>query len=116
MNEEQNIEQLFEEDIKEEEIDNTLALIKFACDIKQFETSRIHRKYENMCVMFVNLRLLYLITSQCWRYNVYNSAISDMSIVTDETLAILLLENHINEFDNMIDLNRKLTREESKPR
>ena len=77
---------------------------------------RIHPKYENIFVMFVNLRLLHLTTSQCWRYNAYKIAVSDMIIVTHETLAILLLENHINEVDSVIDLTCKLTREESKPR
>ena len=77
---------------------------------------RIHPKYENIFALFVNLCLLNLTTSQCWRYNTYKSAISDMIIVTDKNLAILLLEDHINAVDNVIGLNRKLTREESKPR
>ena len=55
-------------------------------------------------------------TSRNWHYNAYNSAISDMFTVSNEALVVLLLKHYDDDFNNIINLNRKLTRNESQPR
>ena len=66
--------------------------------------------------MLVNLCLAHFTTSLNLNYNTYDSTIFDIVTVIYEALVVLLLDNHIDSFNKMIDLNLKLTREELQPR
>ena len=77
---------------------------------------RIKPNNESIFGTFVNLCLVYFITSQHWRYKVYNSSISESVIITGDAPVILLMERCIDKFGSMISLKRKSTKNNYKPR
>ena len=51
-----------------------------------------------------------------WRYNAYNTVISDIFIESDEAFAMLLLEKNVDDYKQLTELKRKLIRNETKPK
>ena len=51
-----------------------------------------------------------------WRYNAYNTVVSYIFTESDEAFAMMLLENNIDDYKQLIELKRKLTRKEVKPK
>ena len=91
-------------------------LIELAGDSNKFENIRMSKDNQEVFGTFVNYCLVHLTTSVNWRYKAYNTCISDIFTETDEALAMLLLENNIDDFNKVISLNRKLIRNESRPK
>ena len=104
------------EDTKGEEIDNIAVLNKVTSSIKEFKHINIDPKYENFSVMFINLYLVHFTKSRNQYYNSYSSAICEISTVNNKALAMIFLKNHVDGFNNTINLKRKLTRKKSRPR
>ena len=51
-----------------------------------------------------------------WRYTVYNTVVSDIFIESDETLGIMLLENNVYDYKQLVYLKTKMTRKETRPK
>ena len=51
-----------------------------------------------------------------WRYAAYNTVVSDIFTESDEAFSMMLLENNIDDYKQLIKLKGKLTRKESGPK
>ena len=73
---------------------------------------------ENKAVLstFVIIYLANFCTSMNWCYTAYNTFVSDIFIESDEVLCMLLLENNIDDHKQLLDLKRKLTWKEVRPK
>ena len=73
---------------------------------------------ENKAVFstFINICLVYFCSLMNWRYTTYNTVVSDIFTESDEALYMLLLENNVDDYKQLVDLKRKLTRKEARPK
>ena len=92
----------------------TKQLVELVSDQSKFESMRINGEYSGEFITCVDLCLVYVTTSQTWRYKWYNTYISYIFTVVDEVPAIILLENNVDDYHKIISMKRKLTRKESK--
>ena len=73
---------------------------------------------ENKAVFskFVNIYLVHFCSSMKWCYTAYNTVVSDIFTESDEAVCILLLENDVDDYTQLVDLKRKLMRKEVRPK
>ena len=102
-------------DDKDKDIENKKVLIKLAINEKLFENMRPDTQNLKVFGKFTNFCLVYFSTSVNWKHKVYNTVILDISTETNKALAMLLLENRINNFIHISEL-KKLNMKEAKPR
>ena len=92
MNKDNITNEFSEDDTKEEEIHDVVALIRVVSGIEDLENIRINSKYEIFCSVYQSM-LGKFHNIKNWRYNVYNTIIYDMFTAIDEALAMILLKN-----------------------
>ena len=115
-NKESDSDEEREENGEEKVIKNITNLVQLAADTNAFDNMRLNSDNQEVFGTFVNYCLVHLTSSVNWRCKAYNTCISDIFTETDEALAMLLLENNIDDFNKVISLNRKLIRNESRPK
>ena len=76
------------------------------CDV---ENKAVFRK-------FVNIYFLHFSRLMNWRYTAYSTDVSDTFTESDEAFCMLLLENNVDDYKQLVDLKRHLTRKEARPK
>lgn len=115
-NKESDSDEETEENGEEKVIQNITNLVQLAGDTNAFDNMRLNSDNQEVFGTFVNYCLVHLTSSVNWRCKAYNTCISDIFTETDEALAMLLLENNIDDLKKVISLKRKLLRNESQPK
>ena len=89
-------------------------LIELAENNKVFEDMWCDVENKAVFGTFVNICLVHFCSSINWRYTAYNTIVSDIFTESDEAFAMLLLENKVDDYKQLIELKRKLTRKEAR--
>jgi len=122
---ESHLKNNFRKDIAEEANDDestyavkgkTKAVIHLAANSAGFENLRTSIVHKEVFATFINLCLVHFCLSMNWRYKAYNTVVSDIFTESNEAFAMLLLENNANDYVKMIEIERKLSRKEAKPK
>ena len=93
-----------EENGEEKVIQNITNLVQLAGDTNAFDNMRLNSDNQEVFGTFINYCLVHLTSSVNWRCKAYNTCISDVFTETDEALAMLLLENNIDDLKKVISL------------
>ena len=51
-----------------------------------------------------------------WRYTAYNTVVSDVFTESDEDFFMLLLDNNVDDYKQLIEFKRKLIWKETRPK
>ena len=73
-------------------------------------------EHKEVFATFINLCLVYFCLSMNWRFKAYNTVVSEIFTESDEAFAMLLFKIIVNDYVKMIEIQRKLSRKEAKPK
>jgi len=94
----------------------TRKLIELAANKTKFEGMRCDVENKEVFRTFVNICLIHFCSSINWRYTAYNTVVSDIFTESDEAFCMLLLENNVDDYGLLVNLDRQLTRKEARPK
>ena len=88
----------------------TRKLIELAGNKTKFEGMRYDVDNKAVFCTFVNICLIHFCSSMNWCYTAYNTVVSDIFTESDEVLCMLLLENNVDNYKQLVDFSSKLHR------
>ena len=91
----------------------TKKIIELAGNSTDFEGMRRNVKNKAVFGTFVNIWLVHFCSSMNWRYSAYNTVVSDIITESDDDFAMLLLENNVDDYKQLIDFKTKFVRKEA---
>ena len=84
-------------------------------DTESFGNIRINDD-KDLFQTFVEFCLIHFATCSSWKWKAYNNVLSNIFTASDEALAMLLLENNINDLKKTHETKEKLQRYQSRPK
>ena len=84
-------------------------------DNKKTKVLRENGNIENYLV-FLDVCLIHFVESAIWKYKCYSNTVSETFSVSDEAMAMLIFENHLDDFQKIIATGQKVSRKFACPK